>query len=550
MMLIFTLLVSAQDKKDPLFEETEFSLNHALDESADMFFPLDYERSSEHYKSAVKLLSEKQNYSEIRKELESSIAILTTVNERVEAVKNFFEDVIKERKTALDKGAGKYAVALWNDAEESFKEAISDYDENDLEDASAAIPDIIKPYQKSEMYADKATDLLNNWPPVQNADNSTAFLLSPEDYSEGMEFYSNALEKISNGDDVDDISDEVASARTHFVDAEKVAKSFSSKYPESIKARNDARQSEAETYVAEEWLNAEKSLKSAGEEFEDKNYEDVLEYVDAAFQHYIIAKRLAIKNKYLFVSREKIEEAKNLDAEEYAPKTYSRSLTYLHQAERLIDSGNYLDSEVKQITGKCEAEASLASEISRMILRVENGDRTLEDLILALKSQSGLKPVVMQPTKVESKKTIEKPKTRTTWLGTNIYDLFGSDEVEVSENENKTTIRLFNLGFAWVSYKLNDQSKDVLNRLIPVLEKFDNSMIQIASYTDNVAASRMNNEVSEKRAENIMNYLLEHSTLSQSKLSSVGYGESNPIADNHTIEGRRKNNRVEIVISK
>ncbi|MBI5731338.1 MAG: OmpA family protein [Ignavibacteriales bacterium] len=121
--------------------------------------------------------------------------------------------------------------------------------------------------------------------------------------------------------------------------------------------------------------------------------------------------------------------------------------------------------------------------------------------------------------------------------------------MEIFEEGDKILLRVYNINFKPVGWRLNDEAKSVLNQLVIALEDLKGSQYQISSYTDAVGAQRMNIEISESRAKTILDYLKEHSNYLLSKMTSAGYGEISPVADNNNFEGRRKNNRIEILIS-
>ncbi len=89
------------------------------------------------------------------------------------------------------------------------------------------------------------------------------------------------------------------------------------------------------------------------------------------------------------------------------------------------------------------------------------------------------------------------------------------------------------------------------NRLAQVadaLQELDESQqIVIEGHTDSRGAAEMNQELSQRRAETVMNYLIEQG-VDRDQLSAQGRGEFEPIAKNDTPEGRANNRRVEIVI--
>jgi OOP family OmpA-OmpF porin len=69
----------------------------------------------------------------------------------------------------------------------------------------------------------------------------------------------------------------------------------------------------------------------------------------------------------------------------------------------------------------------------------------------------------------------------------------------------------------------------------------------IAGHSDSVGKDAYNQELSEKRAAAVKQHLVEHHGISADKLKSRGYGETKPVADNSTPQGRAENRRVEIV---
>ncbi|MEZ4363542.1 MAG: OmpA family protein [Kofleriaceae bacterium] len=71
--------------------------------------------------------------------------------------------------------------------------------------------------------------------------------------------------------------------------------------------------------------------------------------------------------------------------------------------------------------------------------------------------------------------------------------------------------------------------------------------IRIEGHTDDKADDRHNQRLSKRRADAVRNYLIEHG-VAASRLEAKGFGESRPIADNSTEEGREQNRRVELHI--
>ncbi len=80
------------------------------------------------------------------------------------------------------------------------------------------------------------------------------------------------------------------------------------------------------------------------------------------------------------------------------------------------------------------------------------------------------------------------------------------------------------------------------------MKKYDTTTAVIEGDTDNVGTYEHNMELSKRRAESVVNYLVDHFGIDRSRLTAKGYGSSRPIADNATDEGRQKNRRIDAII--
>jgi outer membrane protein OmpA-like peptidoglycan-associated protein len=85
----------------------------------------------------------------------------------------------------------------------------------------------------------------------------------------------------------------------------------------------------------------------------------------------------------------------------------------------------------------------------------------------------------------------------------------------------------------------------VVDEVAEVLKKNPHIRVEIQGHTDITGSREHNLELSRKRAEAVMNYLIKKG-ISRDRLTAVGYGFSRPIAPNTTAEGRAKNRRVEL----
>lgn len=96
------------------------------------------------------------------------------------------------------------------------------------------------------------------------------------------------------------------------------------------------------------------------------------------------------------------------------------------------------------------------------------------------------------------------------------------------------------------SAKLARSSFKVLDTLATLLQEEASLNLEIQGHTDSVGRDESNQKLSENRANSAMNYLLTKDIQAE-RLRAAGYGETRPIADNGTKEGRQMNRRVELV---
>lgn len=113
--------------------------------------------------------------------------------------------------------------------------------------------------------------------------------------------------------------------------------------------------------------------------------------------------------------------------------------------------------------------------------------------------------------------------------------------------EKGQKVRLNNIFFDFDKATLKAESYPELDRLVDIMNKNQDIKIEIAGHTDNKGSDDYNLNLSRSRAEAVMKYVTDKG-IDQSRISSKGYGESNPIADNETEEGRQLNRRVEFEI--
>jgi OmpA-OmpF porin, OOP family len=97
------------------------------------------------------------------------------------------------------------------------------------------------------------------------------------------------------------------------------------------------------------------------------------------------------------------------------------------------------------------------------------------------------------------------------------------------------------------SAELSKQSLALLDHLIEVVQRCREASIEVAGHTDSQGSPESNLDLSRRRAEAVTAYIGE-AGVGTSRITSAGYGETNPVASNDTPEGRAQNRRIEFVV--
>lgn len=94
---------------------------------------------------------------------------------------------------------------------------------------------------------------------------------------------------------------------------------------------------------------------------------------------------------------------------------------------------------------------------------------------------------------------------------------------------------------------LRPASEEQLTRMAVILNKYPDTNILLEGHTDATGSDEYNLNLSRLRAQSVANFLA-NQAVSTARFSVMGYGESQPIADNETEMGRQQNRRVEVAI--
>ncbi len=183
-----------------------------------------------------------------------------------------------------------------------------------------------------------------------------------------------------------------------------------------------------------------------------------------------------------------------------------------------------------------DPEPSGAQALAESVLR-EPGNR---DKILLLRMS--ITTLVGQTTGIAGSATALAAKS------TSVEDRLARLGAQVTATE--ITIRLpGSILFDFDSADLRPDAERTLQELAQVLVAYAPRPVRVEGHTDSIASDDYNQKLSERRAASVMKWLSGHGIVA-GRLTSAGFGESRPAADNATAAGRQQNRRVEVIIAK
>ena len=146
-------------------------------------------------------------------------------------------------------------------------------------------------------------------------------------------------------------------------------------------------------------------------------------------------------------------------------------------------------------------------------------------------------PSQIQPTTSTFQSLVQQPYRLTAQLSVN------QAEQKIIDDALKNRIIEFESGSAI----LTDAGNKILDEMVVALTKVGAKKVKIIGHTDSSGDANKNTVLSQERAMAVQNYLVSKS-IAVERLSTAGKGSSQPVADNSTVEGRKKNRRIEFEV--
>jgi outer membrane protein OmpA-like peptidoglycan-associated protein len=120
--------------------------------------------------------------------------------------------------------------------------------------------------------------------------------------------------------------------------------------------------------------------------------------------------------------------------------------------------------------------------------------------------------------------------------------------LETRDTARGLVVNMSDVLFDSGKYTLRPLAREKLAKISGIVLGYPSLKLAVEGNTDSVGTEAFNQELSEKRAEAVRNYLTQQGVL-ESSTTATGFGKTRPIASNDTAEGRQQNRRVELIVS-
>lgn len=246
----------------------------------------------------------------------------------------------------------------------------------------------------------------------------------------------------------------------------------------------------------------------------------------------------------LLDARQAFEKAKAGPASQFALAQLETAKQALQEANAAFEDGE--DDKVADLAYVAERKAQLAQAAGEF-------EQANKDRAAALDSQKAAQEEYQRATEKElrsSRKAIESEKARRKEAEERAKAALASLEEmgKVKEEARGTVITLDgSVLFASGKYDLLPIARQKLTDIAHALRDQGYKTITVEGHTDSRGSETTNRTLSENRAMSVRTLMVSEG-IEPGKITSIGLGESRPIADNNTAEGRANNRRVEIIV--
>ncbi|HET7150469.1 MAG TPA: OmpA family protein [Candidatus Acidoferrum sp.] len=329
---------------------------------------------------------------------------------------------------------------------------------------------------------------------------------------------------------------------------------------ELFEARNSVRIAHiafADKYAAATLAKAEQQLRAAEESYAHKADK---KSVEAAAREVVMtaeeARVMAVKQKAEDDAQAKIAADKKA-AEERAAAEGQRALA-ADQARKQAEAAQADALRMKQEAEKAAAEAARQKEeadqaraaalAQQQAAEAEAQKAASEKAAAqAAADQAARDRAVAQADAEKARQAAAQAEAEKTQLRAQLLAQLNSI-LQTRDSARGLIVNMSDVLFDFGSYTLKPGAREKLAKISGILLAHPGLTLQIEGHTDSVGTDEFNQQLSERRADSVRDFLAENG-VPASSITARGFGKTQPVASNDTPEGRQRNRRVELVVN-
>ncbi len=442
---------------------------------------------------------------------------------------------------------------------------------------------------------------------MAEAKEAHADVLSPESFSEGERYYRRAEVSYERGKGNQDIIADLAKAMESLQHAIDTSGLVHTELAGMLEARDDALSAGAPEHAPELWGQGNRAAKDAAAATESRNMGRAREKGDDAISFFRDAELVAIKAGFFSETEELLLQAEDERIDRYAPVTIVRSRALLAEAEAALEADRYDTDLPRTLAHDALYEANHAYRIAETARSVDRSEATVESIVLAAEEplieiagvldlvprfdngygevtaavvnavedlssdRDGLSQNLSECRTLRDELELRLGELETELGGVSeerqamehrllaeekvrerfvqVEGVFSREEARVIREGDRIIIRLVGVQFDSGSDVIRPEYFGLLTRVQDAIVLFPESPVSVEGHTDSYGTDEQNLALSMSRAEAVQQYLLANMRLDAGRIGAVGLGESEPIANNETREGRAHNRRIDVVIT-
>jgi outer membrane protein OmpA-like peptidoglycan-associated protein len=433
-----------------------------------------------------------------------------------------------------------------------------------------------------------------------------AEVLAPDAFERGVSAYEGAERSLGLGRSAERIRRELDTAAGHFREAVETAQRSAVALSAVLAARAAAEQAAAPRLYADDWNEAEDALLSTTRALERGDQRRAERGAAETRALYREVELEAIEATLLSTARARLAQARQERIDRLAPVTLSRAEASIAEAEALLAEDRYATERPRALAEAALYETMHARALAGLVdaFRAERADTEavalhFERLIARAAEAAGVQPDFSAGTEPVIERLVERigeleaerasreaaladARERMAGLEEELRALdaelggvarertelvqrleaeervreqfraieaeFAPGQARVLRSGDEIILRLTGITFPSGRATLTEADDEILSRVARSIRVFPQATVTVEGHTDASGGASENLRLSRERAEAVRARLGEIHGIAEWRMRADGFGESRPIANNETAEGRAENRRIDVRI--